>query len=63
MDFSNHIYRAAIVGTGRIGHSYDDEITQRRPPSYYQGENRHTGLYVIGPVNHAQAYQTTLALR
>jgi predicted dehydrogenase len=52
-------YRAAIIGTGRIGHSYDDQITERQPPAYYHGENRHVGLYVILPVNHADAYQTT----
>jgi predicted dehydrogenase len=59
MDSSRPLYRAAIIGTGRMGHTYDDEVTERRPPSYYQGENRHTGLYVIGPVNHAESYQTT----
>ncbi len=53
-------YRAAIIGVGRIGNSYDDEVVERQPPSYYQGENRHTGLYVIHPINHAEAYQTTL---
>ncbi|MEZ4866612.1 MAG: Gfo/Idh/MocA family oxidoreductase [Caldilineaceae bacterium] len=53
------IYRAAIIGTGRIGNSYDDEVVMRQPPTYYQNENRHTGLYVILPVNHAAAYQTT----
>lgn len=52
-------YRAAIIGTGRIGNSYDDEIIERQPLAYYQGENRHTGLYVTLPVNHAEAYQTT----
>lgn len=53
------IYRAAIVGTGRIGNSYDDEIAVRQPHDYYQGENRHIGLYVTLPVNHAEAYQAT----
>lgn len=52
------LFRAAIIGTGRIGNSYDDEISERQPPTYYQGDNRHTGLYVTLPVNHAQAYQT-----
>lgn len=52
-------YRAAIIGTGRIGNSYDDEIVERHPAAYYQGENRHTGLYVTLPVNHAAAYQST----
>lgn len=52
-------YRAAIIGTGRIGNSYDDEIVDRRPLAYYQGDNRHIGLYVTLPVNHAEAYQNT----
>ncbi len=52
-------FRAAIIGTGRIGNSYDDEIVERQPATYYQGDNRHTGLYVTLPVNHAAAYQTT----
>jgi len=52
-------YRAAIIGTGRIGNSYDDEIIDRQPASYYQGDNRHSGLYVTLPVNHAEAYQST----
>lgn len=52
-------YRAAIIGVGRIGNSYDDEVIERQPATYYQGENRHTGLYVVLPVNHAEAYQTT----
>jgi predicted dehydrogenase len=52
-------YRAAIIGAGRIGNSYDDEVVERKPPSYYQGENRNTGLYVVHPINHAEAYQTT----
>lgn len=56
---SQPTYRAAIIGTGRIGNSYDDAVTDRHPPAYYQGENRHPGLYVILPVNHAEAYQTT----
>src|SRR5688572_7478053 len=59
MDAVQPTYRAAIIGTGRIGHSYDDEVLEKRPPSYYQGDNRHLGFYVIFPVNHAEAYQTT----
>lgn len=53
------VFRAAIIGTGRIGNSYDDEIVERQPAAYYQGANRHTGLYVTQPVNHAEAYQST----
>lgn len=56
---SEPTYRAAIIGVGRIGNSYDDEVVERKPPSYYHGENRHTGLYVVHPINHAEAYQTT----
>jgi predicted dehydrogenase len=52
-------YRAAIIGTGRIGNSYDDEVLTRHPATYYQGDNRHSGLYVTLPVNHAAAYQST----
>ncbi|MGH2531460.1 MAG: Gfo/Idh/MocA family protein [Thermomicrobiales bacterium] len=52
-------FRAAIIGTGRIGSSYDDEVTHREPPDFYQGANRHAGLYTILPVNHAGAYLTT----
>lgn len=52
------LLRAAIIGTGRIGNSYDEEIATRHPPTFYQGENRHSGLYVTLPVNHAAAYQS-----
>jgi predicted dehydrogenase len=52
-------FRAAIVGTGRIGSSYDDEVDDRRDPSFYRGETRHVGLYTVLPVNHAGAYLTT----
>jgi UDP-N-acetyl-2-amino-2-deoxyglucuronate dehydrogenase len=53
------LLRAAIVGTGRIGSTYDDEVVDRRDPSFYRGEMRHVGLYTILPVNHAGAYTTT----
>jgi predicted dehydrogenase len=53
------VYRAAIIGTGRIGNTYDDEVVDREPPEFYQGDNRHCGLYTILPVNHAGAYQST----
>lgn len=53
------VYRAAIVGTGRIGATYDDEVTHREDPSFYQGPHRHSGLYTVAPVNHAAAYQAT----
>lgn len=53
------IYRAAIIGTGRIGSTYDDEVTDRRAPTFFQGAHRHNGLYTVLPVNHAGAYQTT----
>lgn len=51
--------RAAIVGTGRIASTYDDEVVNPLPASYYQGENRHAGMYTVLPVNHAEAYLTT----
>ena len=53
------VYRAAIIGTGRIGGSYDDEITHREALDFHQGAARHSGLYTVLPVNHAAAYQTT----
>ena len=53
------LFRAAIVGTGRIGSTYDDEVIDRRDPSFYRSETRHVGLYTILPVNHAGAYTTT----
>lgn len=52
-------FRAAIVGTGRIGSTYDDEVTDRRDPSFYRGEFRQNGLYTVLPISHAAAYQTT----
>jgi predicted dehydrogenase len=53
------ILRAAIVGTGRIGSTYDDEVIDRREPSFYRGPTRHVGLYTVLPVGHAGAYATT----
>src|SRR5215210_6914985 len=52
-------YRAAIVGTGRIGGFYDDEVTPRQEASFWRGPNRHAGLYIVLPVNHAAAYQSS----
>ncbi|HYH13316.1 MAG TPA: Gfo/Idh/MocA family oxidoreductase [Thermomicrobiales bacterium] len=51
--------RAAIVGAGRIASTYDDEVVNKRPPEFFQGERRHPGLYTVHPVNHAEAYRTT----
>jgi predicted dehydrogenase len=51
--------RAAIIGPGRIASSYDDEIPNPRPSSFFQGAHRHPGLYTILPVNHAKAYLST----
>lgn len=48
------IYRAAIIGTGRIGSTYDDEIVDPKEPSFYQGEMRHTGLYTLRPVGQSR---------
>jgi predicted dehydrogenase len=53
------VFRAAIIGTGRIGSTYDDEVVDRRDPSFYRGDTRQAGLYTVLPVNHAGAYQTT----
>src|SRR5712692_3108267 len=53
------VFRAAIIGTGRIGSTYDDEVVDRRAPSFYQGETRQVGLYTVLPVSHAGAYTTT----
>lgn len=53
------VYRAAIIGTGRIGSTYDDEIIDRRDPATLRGDLRHSGLYTVLPVNHAGAYTTT----
>ncbi|MHB0875654.1 MAG: Gfo/Idh/MocA family protein [Anaerolineae bacterium] len=48
-------YRAAIIGTGRIGSTYDDEIEGDQEPSFFTGANRQNGLYTVRPVNHAGA--------
>lgn len=53
------VYRAAIVGVGRIGNSYDDEVVDRHDPTLFGGDLRHNGLYTVLPVNHAEAYLTT----
>ena len=52
-------YRAAIVGVGRIGSTYDDEVIERHDPAIFRGALRHNGLYTVLPVNHADAYLTT----
>jgi len=52
------VFRAAIVGTGRIGSTYDDEVVDRRDPATLRGPLRHNGLYTVLPVNHAGAYRT-----
>lgn len=62
MNTTTKTYRAAIIGTGRIGSTYDDEVLDREEPSFYRGELRHAGLYTILPVNHSDAYQTTPGL-
>lgn len=52
-------FRAAIIGTGRIASTYDDEVAHPQLPTFYSGDNRHSGLYTIHPVNHAAAYLQT----
>lgn len=51
--------RAAIVGPGRIASTYDDEVVNKRPRAFFQGERRHPGLYTVHPVNHAESFRTT----
>lgn len=55
----NKIFRAAIIGTGRIAGSIDDELLYRVDPTELTGPSRHIGLYLVFPVNHAAAYRTT----
>lgn len=52
-------YRAAIIGTGRIAGTIDDELFYRVDPVELSGDSRHVGLYLVFPVNHAAAYRTT----
>ncbi|MSP14930.1 MAG: Gfo/Idh/MocA family oxidoreductase [Chloroflexi bacterium] len=52
-------FRAAIIGTGRIGSTYDDQIIDKKDPAFFQGEMRNDGLYTVHPINHAGSYQTT----
>jgi predicted dehydrogenase len=51
--------RAALIGPGRIGSTYDDEVVNARPRDFFRDEHRHPGLYTILPVNHAKSYLTT----
>ncbi len=53
------VLRAAIIGTGRIGSTYDDEVPDPQPSSFYRGDLRHNGLYTLLPINHAGAYRAT----
>jgi predicted dehydrogenase len=53
------VFRVAIIGTGRIGSTYDDEVVDRRDSTFYEGKTRQVGLYTILPVSHAGAYTTT----
>lgn len=52
------VFRAAIIGTGRIGSTFDEKAV-KPDPSFFRGENRHTGVYSVLPVNHAGAYVST----
>lgn len=51
--------RAAIIGPGRIASTYDDEVAVKRPPEFFAGEHRHSGIYTVHPTNHAEAYAQT----
>jgi predicted dehydrogenase len=53
------VFRAAIIGTGRIASTYDDEVVNPPDPSFYRREHRHAGLYTILPVSHAASYKST----
>jgi predicted dehydrogenase len=53
------VLRAAIIGPGRIASTYDDEVPVKRPPEFFTGQMRHSGIYTVHPTNHAEAYQTT----
>ena len=53
------VLRAAIIGPGRIASTYDDEVPVKRPPEFFAGEMRHSGIYTIHPTNHAGAYRST----
>jgi predicted dehydrogenase len=53
------VLRAAIIGPGRIASTYDDEVPVKRPPDFFTGEMRHSGVYTVHPTNHAQAYLTS----
>ena len=52
------ILRAAIIGTGRIGSTYDDEVPDPKPAKFYRGSRRHNGLYTVLPINHAASYSS-----
>jgi predicted dehydrogenase len=53
------VYRAAIIGTGRIGSTYDDQIPAPKANDFFTGWRRHSGLYTVHPINHAGAYAST----
>jgi len=52
------LLRAAIVGTGRIAHTYDDE-TVHLPDVGLPPGVVHANMYGVKPVSHAGAYRTT----
>ena len=47
------ILRAAIIGTGRIRSTYDDEVPDPKPATFYRRPRRHNRLYTVLPINHA----------
>jgi hypothetical protein len=57
MTTSGPVFRAAIIGTGRIGDLYDEEIVHHPdvelPPNVV-----HASMYTVKPVAHAGAYRT-----
>src|SRR5262245_59772079 len=51
------VFRAAIIGTGRIAGAYDDEIVHD-PDVDLPAGSVHTSMYSVKPVAHACAYRS-----
>ena len=62
MNTTTKTYRAAIVGTGRIGSTYDDEVANREEPSFYRGELRHAAM-ILGSIAFAALMLDRLGYR
>ena len=57
MTESDPTLKAAIIGTGRIGDTYDAEMLHY-PDIELPGENVHAGTYSVEPKAHAPAYRS-----